>query len=381
MTTDLTQAGDNGRITIDLAALGENWRALAALTGPATECGAAVKADCYGIGVDKGLPALWWAGARTFFVATPQEGQEARRLLPDATLYILNGLYPGASAFYAAHGLRPLLGSAEELREWAGFASEALAPLEAALHVDTGISRLGLSREEAHAAADGTLTGSPFRPAMVMSHLACADTPANPMSALQRQRFLELSALFPGARRSLANSAGVFLGPDYHFELARPGIALYGARAAESAQSRLATVVTLEARVLQTHLLRKGETIGYGATYTATADTRVAMIASGYADGYLRSSGSTDDRPGAEVFAGGKRLPVIGRVSMDMLGIDASALGEQELARGDFVELFGANLPVDDTAERAGTIPYEFLTGLGHRYARRYVGAGSEETG
>ena len=371
--------GDNGTITIDLAALARNWRALSARTGTRAECGAAVKANGYGLGLDKVLPTLLDAGCRTFFVATPQEGAEARALAREATIYVLNGLYPGAGDFLAAHHLRPVLGSLDEVREWQAFCDAAGSRLPAALHVDTGISRLGLSAEEAHALAGDT--ASSFAPELVISHLACADTPAHALNARQHARFTELAGLFPGARRSLANSAGVFIDPSFHFELARPGIALYGARAAETPESRLETVVTLRARVLQTHVLRGGETIGYGASYTAKQDTLVAMIAAGYADGYLRATSGSDTKPGAQVHAGGRRLPVIGRVSMDMLGIDASALGPNGLRRGDMVELFGPNIPVDDVAENAGTIPYELLTNLGPRFRRIHLPATGEDAG
>ncbi|MAA97651.1 MAG: alanine racemase [Stappia sp.] len=371
--------GDNGTITIDLAALARNWRALAARTAPNGECGAAVKADGYGLGLDKVLPTLLDAGCRTFFVATPHEGEAARALAPDAVIYVLNGLYPGSAGFLAANRLRPVLGSLDELREWQAFGEATGTQPPAALHVDTGISRLGLSADEARTLAGDTK--APFAPELVISHLACADTPAHALNARQHARFTELAGLFPGARRSLANSAGVFLDPAFHFELSRPGIALYGARAAETPHSRLETVVTLQARVLQTHVLRAGETIGYGASYTAKQDTLVAMIAAGYADGYLRATSGSDSKAGAEVHAGGKRLPVIGRVSMDMLGIDASALGADGIARGDMVELFGPNMPVDDVAERAGTIPYELLTSLGARFRRIYRPASGEAGG
>lgn len=362
--------GETGRVTVDLAALAANWRALAGRLAPGSACAAAVKADGYGLGLAQVLPTLEEAGCDTFFVATPDEGRAARALSETATVYVLNGLYPGAAPFYAEHRLRPVLGAMAEVAEWEDFCRATLAPPPAALHVDTGISRLGLSAEEARIlAARGGPTPAP---ALLISHLACADTPAHPMNTLQRDRFQALADLFPGVDRSLANSAGIFLGPAFHHDLARPGIALYGGQAA-GRDSRLAPVVTLEARVLQTHRLAKGAPIGYGATFTAPRDMTVAMIAAGYADGYLRAAGGSDAKPGAEVFARGCRLPVIGRVSMDMLAVDASALGPAALARGDAVELFGRHLPIDDVAARAGTIAYELLTGLGRRFARRYL--------
>ncbi|SDU13480.1 alanine racemase [Stappia sp. ES.058] len=363
--------GEGGRITIDLDALAANWQALnARLTGDG-ECGAAVKADCYGLGSDQGLATLWTAGCRTFFVATPQEGRATRERLPDATIHILNGLYPGAAEFYVAHGLRPVLGSMEEVAEWRGFIAGRSDPPPAGLHVDTGISRLGLSLHQARTIAAEPTSG--FSPGLVMSHMACADRPDHPMNKVQLDRFQEATALFPGARRSLANSAAIFLGSDYHFDLARPGITLYGASASELPQARLRPVVTLESRILQVHELKRGETIGYGATFTAPTDMRVAMVSAGYADGYLRASGSTDEKRGADAWLAGYRLPILGRVSMDMSGFDVSAVPPDVAQRGAFVELFGANIPIDETAGCAGTIGYELLTGLGRRFSRRYL--------
>ncbi|WP_349360875.1 alanine racemase [Stappia sp.] len=369
---DEAQPGDGGRITIDLGALAANWRALRDRLSANAECGAAVKAECYGLGSERGLETLWAAGCRTFFVATPQEGAGTRRILPEATIYILNGLYPGAAGYYATHGLRPVLGSMEEVDEWRAFAGTRPAP--AALHVDTGISRLGVSLEEARSLAKV----EDFAPDMILSHLACADSPDHPMNARQRDRFRDAMALFPGARGSLTNSAGIFLGPDFHFDVARPGISLYGAQASALPESRLSPVVTLESRILQIHHLKRGETIGYGGTFTAPADMTVAMVAAGYADGYLRASGSSDEKRGADAWLAGYRLPILGRISMDMAAFDVSAVPPDVARRGAFVELFGPNIPVDEVATAAGTIGYELLTGLGRRFARRYLPADHE---
>lgn len=365
-----TPSIDNGRITVDLTALSANWRRLAGLLGEGTACGAAVKADCYGLGDAPCLQALWATGCRSYFVATPQEGATVRRHLPDAAIYVLNGLYPGATSYYAANGLRPCLGSSDEVAEWRA----AGAPGPAALHVDTGISRLGLTAEEAEAVAGGP----PLDLALILSHLACADVPGNPMNQVQLARFRALAARFPGVPRSLANSAGIFLGPDFHFELTRPGIALYGGQASTLEESRLDPVVTLEVRILQVHRLRKGTPIGYGATFIAPRDMRVAMVAAGYADGFLRAAGSSDTKTGAEAWLAGHRLPALGRISMDMSAFDVSEVPEGIAVRGAFVELFGRNVAVDDTAARAGTIGYELLTSLGHRFARRHVGLPSK---
>lgn len=366
---------ENGRITVDLGALADNWRTLASRLSGGARCGAAVKADGYGLGAGEATRTLWRAGCRSFFVATPQEGARLRQDLaaigPEAgetEIYVLNGLYSGAAPAYSRHGLRPVLATPADVAEWADHARRSDAPCPAALHVDTGISRLGLSPDEARAVA-----ASGFRPALVISHLACADMPGNPMNDRQLGRFRELAGLFPDARKSLANSAGIFLGPEYHFDLARPGIALYGSQATANEESLLKTVVTLEARILQVHPLKKGDTIGYGAAFAAERDMQVAMVAAGYADGYMRRAGSASGQPGARAWLAGHYLPVLGRVSMDMTAFDVTNVPMDKAVPGALVELFGPHVSVDEAASCAGTIGYEFLTSLGARFARRYL--------
>ncbi|WP_210260284.1 alanine racemase [Hongsoonwoonella zoysiae] len=365
----------NGRITIDLGALARNWRALSGRHSVTSECGAVVKANAYGIGIKPAAEALYAAGARTFFVATPDEGLELRAILPGAGIYILNGLYPGAAGAYAENGLRPILGSLPQVEEWADFLRHSDLILPAGLHVCTGINRLGLSISEAENLAATIGNYAPFSPDLVMSHLACADDPGHPMNARQRDRFEHVSRLFPGARHSLANSGGIMIGPDYHFDLTRPGIALYGAKAGITADTPLETVVTVEARLLMVRTLRQGETIGYGARFTAPQDMRAGLVAIGYADGFLRRAGGTDEREGANFHLSGKDLPVVGRVSMDQTVVDVSHVPESELTPGTMIEVFGPNMPIDRTAERAGTIGYEFLTALGRRFGREYIDA------
>ncbi|MXN64447.1 alanine racemase [Stappia sp. GBMRC 2046] len=367
----------NGRITIDLGALARNWQVLAARHSATSECGAVVKANAYGIGIKPAAEALFAAGARTFFVATPDEGLELRAILPKAGIYILNGLYRGSASTYAENALRPVLGSLPEVREWADFLRSSGAKADAGLHVCTGINRLGLTLSEAEEIAEAIDEYRPFSPGLIISHLACADDPDHPMNALQRDRFRHVSRLFPAARNSLANSGGILLGPDYHFALTRPGIALYGAKASKTAETPLETVVTLEARLLMVRMLKKGETIGYGARFTAPRDMRAGLVAIGYADGFLRRSGSTDDREGACFHLSGKDLPVVGRVSMDQTVIDVTHVAESELTPGMMIEVFGPNMAIDRTAERADTIGYEFLTALGRRFEREYIGRSS----
>ncbi|MCW5695362.1 MAG: alanine racemase [Bauldia sp.] len=357
-----------GRLTIDLAALARNWCSLAAMA-PGAETGAVVKGDGYGIGLPAAVAALSWAGCRTFFVALADEGRTARAIAPDATIYVLDGLPPGGAAALAADRLRPILSSLPEVSEWAAWKNAGGAG-EAALHVDTGMNRLGLSPGEARRLAGEPATVAGLGLMLLMSHLACADQPGHPMTERQRAAFAALAPLFPGLPLSLANSAGVLRGPAFHFALTRPGIALYGARAAED-YPPLETVVTAEGRVLLVREAETGETVGYGATETLCRRSKIAVLGIGYADGYHRLAGSGDTRKGASVFIHGRRAPVVGRVSMDLMSVDVTDVPGVE--RGDYAELFGPNIPVDEVAHHAETIGYELLTSLGRRYERRYL--------
>lgn len=371
-TADSLQARDSapagGRLTIDLGGLAANWKAIAA--GVASETGAVVKGDGYGIGLIQAGRALAAAGCRTFFVALPEEGLTLRATLPSAVIYVLDGLVPGSLEILIAANLRPVLGSLAEIEEWAR-ARQNGAATSAALHVDTGMNRLGLTVAEAEAlAADASLMAA-LSPSLIMSHLAAADTPAHALNARQLKSFRAVRDRFAGVPASLANSAGIALGPDYHFDLVRPGIALYGAVFAQGTPP-LAPVATLEATVLTVREAKRGETVGYGATQTLKRAARIAILGIGYADGYHRAAGSADGRPGARAFVRGKPAPLVGRVSMDLIAIDVSDIAG--VARGDTAELFGPNIPVDEAAGHAGTIGYEFLTSLGRRTLRRYVG-------
>jgi alanine racemase len=242
----------------------------------------------------------------------------------------------------------------------------------AAIHVDTGMNRLGLSLHEALTLARDPVLLAAVAPSLVMSHLACSDTPEHPLNLRQLALFREIRSEFPDVPASLANSAGVFLGQQYHFDLIRPGIALYGVGPVAGIENPMHTVVTAEARVLAIREAEAGETVGYGATETLTRPSRIAILAAGYADGYHRLAGSSDSRKGAHVMIRGEMAPLVGRVSMDLMAADVTDL--PRAVRGDWAELFGPNVPIDDVAARAGTIGYELLTGLGRRYARTYRG-------
>jgi alanine racemase len=354
---------------------------------PGAEVAAVVKADAYGTGMGPVAGRLAAAGCRTFFVADAREGTALRKALtpklPEAAIYVLNGLYPGAAAHYAQAGLRPVIASRAELAEWAN----AGAPLPAALHFDTGMNRLGMGEADAAMIAQDKALTADMEIPLIMSHLACADEADHPQNAHQLGRFqaiLErLRPSFPLARASLANSGGIWLGPDYHFDMVRPGVSLYGGNPFTGRQNPFHPVVTAEARVLAVREVAAGESAGYAATWTACGPARIAVLAAGYADGYFRALSSgmrsgNEGESGGSVYIGGSFAPVAGRVSMDMAMVDISHLPEDAVKRGDMAELIGPHISVDEVGLRAGTLGYEILTALGARYMRRYIEDGRE---
>ncbi len=364
-----------GRLTIDLAALADNWRALASLAAPG-RCAAVVKANAYGIGLDRAAPALWAAGARTFFVAHLGEGFAARRLLPaEAEIYVLNGLDAGADpADYVEHRLKPVIGSAEELERWSAFATRKGRLAPCALHLDTGMRRLGFDSPKALSVAverDGKASGAD----LLMSHFVSSEIPSDPLNALQIERFKAARAALPHLAASLANSSGIFLPARPIYEIARPGYALYGGNPTPGRLNPMRPVVTLTVAVQQTRWIEPGESCGYNAQWTAKRRTRLATLLAGYADGLPRGAGATDTRPGAEVAIAGKRCPLVGRVSMDLIIADVTELPEDAVQPGARAELFGAAVELDDFASLSGTIGYQVLTSLGARYRRSYLEA------
>ncbi len=366
---DSVPASATGVLHIDLGALQRNYRMLAALAAP-TKCAAVVKADAYGLGAAEVVPALVAAGCRTFFVATLAEAKMLTQTAAGASVYVLDGLFPGAAPEFLAAGVRPVLGSMDELREWVTAASGH----PAALHLDTGMNRLGI-KPAAYPdliAANDVLKSVPID--LLMSHLACADTPENAKNAAQLAAFVDVTAKLPATRRSLANSAGIFLGPKYTFDLARPGIALFGGNPFAARPNPMEPVIRLYARIAQLGEAERGETVGYGAARRLTRHTRYATVTAGYADGYFRSLGSTDGHEGALAWLGEYAVPILGRVSMDLIVLDVTNLPDGLAQRGGLVELIGERFTVDDAARIAGTIPYEVLTSLGKRYRRIYTG-------
>jgi len=368
-------SGLGGLLSIDLGALARNWRALDKVSAGALT-GAVVKADAYGTGIGPSAKALYAAGARFFFVATPDEGIAVRTALPDAHIFVLDGLYPGAANLYVRQNLMPVIGSMPMLEEWMAKCLERNEAYASAFHFDTGMNRLGFRLNEASLVKQRIETLG-YAPQMIMSHLACADQPSHEKNRTQLALFGSVMAQLPGIPASLANSAGLMTGRDYHFQMVRPGIALYGGRAVVGRKNPMAPVVTLHVPILQVKEARTGETVGYGANYTLSRDSRLAIIAHGYADGFLRSASGSNTRPGGKVAVNGRICPVLGRVSMDTCIIDVTELGENLPKPGEGVEVLGPTLSVDDQADAAGTIGYEILTSLKGRYTRNYVGDGN----
>ncbi len=354
-------------LTVDLDAIVANYRTLAArLKGAA--CAGVVKADAYGLGVHRVAPALAAAGCREFFVAHLGEGLAVREVTPrDARVYVLHGLLAGEEDEFRASSLTPVLNDLEQIARWSAVAKSRGMRLPAAVHVDTGMSRLGLPAAEAK-----TLAADPSRlealdVRYVMSHLACAEETGNPLNPAQLAEFTRFRQAFPQLKASLANSSGIFLGPAYHFDLVRPGCALYGINPLLQQPNPLRQVARLEGKILQIHEVDPPRTVGYGATHRVAGRTRIATVAAGYADGWPRSLSSR-----GSAFIGDSRVPVIGRVSMDLTTLDVTAVPAAKA--GDTVELMGERIPVDEVAETAGTIGYEILTRLGARYHRVYTG-------
>ena len=359
-------------LTINLAALRANWATLDRKSD-AAECAGVIKADAYGLGLEEIATALRDEGCKTFFVATLTEARRLRSIDPSIVIYVLDGLLPGAAAHYAGFDLRPCLGSLDEIREWAEFCTAKGQRLRAAIHLDTGINRLGLPAVDVDVLAASPEVLGQFRCSLIMSHLACADEPLHPKNQQQRATFDQLRRKLPRAPASLANSAGTFLGADFQYDLVRPGIALFGGRAFVGEASPMQWVVELKARILQVRDVAEGDSVGYGASYTCDRPTRVATIACGYADGFLRAISRVDRSAGAVGFIGPHAVPVIGRVSMDLITLDVTGVPPTLARRGGWVEVLGSRTTIDDLTDRAGTIGYELLTRLGRRVHRVYV--------
>lgn len=357
-------------LTVDLDAIRANYRLLRERAAPAA-CSAVLKSDAYGLGAAQVGAALYDEGCRHFFVAHLDEGIALRpHVAPDAAIFVLHGPPVDTEAEFIANGLTPVLNSVPQIAGWRAHAHALGRPLAAVIQVDSGMSRMGLAPAEIDAwlADPHFLDGIELR--YVMSHLACADQPDDPMNAQQLARFRAIRAGLPQCPASFANSSAIFLGPDYHFDLVRPGAALYGIAPQAGAPNPMRPVVRLQGKVVQTRTIERGDHVGYSLRYTASETRQVATVSVGYADGWLRSMSNF-----GVAIVDGIRVPQIGAISMDTITLDVSAIPSERMAPGSLVDLICAEHPVDAVAGLANTIGYEVLTNLGSRYYREYKGA------
>jgi alanine racemase len=367
---DIARAG--AVLSIDLDAVRANYRLLRDTAGGATTA-AVLKADAYGLGMETVAPALAREGCRVFFTAHLEEGMRLRELAPEgSTIYVLHGPPPGATDEFVRHGLVPVLNDPGQIDDWRGACRRAARRLPAALQFDTGMSRMGLAPADVDRLLADPSWKDELQAVLVMSHLACADEPGHAMNRVQRERFALLRARFAGMPGSLANSSAVFLGADYHHDLVRPGAALYGINPHPGAANPLRQAVGLRARIVQSRTVQAGDIVGYGARYVADGPRRIATIAIGYADGWLRALSGR-----GHAFIDGVRVPVAGNVSMDSITLDVTGIPEARVQPGQEVDLLCAQQTVDDVAREAGTIGYEVLTRLGGRFHREFT-EGSE---
>jgi alanine racemase len=361
-----------GTLTVDLDAVEANWRALAhkLLT---VECAAVVKANAYGLGLEPVTGKLAKAGCKTFFVADIAEARRARTRAGEAAIYVLNGFSPPAADAFAELNAQPVINSTAELAEWDAFVTAQNWRGGAAIHVDTGMNRLGISADEAAALAL-RLQQENHGITLLMSHLACAEIAGHPLTANQIRLFRELRMLYHGVPASLANSSGIYIGDTAHFDLARPGAALYGINPTPGQTNPMRNVVELTGRILQVRKVAQGETVGYSAAWTARRASRIAVVALGYADGLLRAGSGVDRKGGSTAIVAEKSCPVVGYVSMDLACVDITDLADNAVRRGDMATFIGNSLPIDEAAASAGTIGYEILVRLGPRCHLVYRG-------
>ncbi|MDH5409916.1 MAG: alanine racemase [Alphaproteobacteria bacterium] len=354
-----------GILTIDLDAIAANYRFLSERARPAVTA-AAIKANAYGLGVGPVSRTLWAEGCRDFFVATIDEGIELRGLLPEARITVLNGLIAGDPALFRKYALIPALNDLGQIDGWRADCQRN-GPAPAVLHLDTGMARLGLPPAELNILADDHSRLDGIALALIMTHLACADEPDDTMTRRQRDNFAAALARLPRAPASLSASSGIFHGPDYLFDMVRPGVCLHGLNPRPGHPNPLRPVVRLQAKILQIRDVDTPQTVGYGASHRVAGPARLATLAAGYADGYLRSLSGR-----GTAYMGETAVPIVGRVSMDLTTVDITRVPEAR--PGDMVDLIGPRHDVDALAEEAGTIGYEILTSLGRRYHRHYLG-------
>ena len=361
-----------GTLTVDLDAIADNWQTLTRRLF-AVECGAVVKANAYGLGLEPVTARLVKAGCKTFFVADVAEARRARSRAREAAIYVLNGFSPEAANAFAELNVQPVINSTVELAEWDAFVATQGWRGGAAIHIDTGMNRLGMSAEEAAALAP-RLQQENHGITLLMSHLACAEVQDHPLNASQIRLFRELRMLYHGVPASLANSAGIFIGDTAHFDVARPGAALYGINPTPGRTNPMRNVLTLSGLVLQVRKVPQGESVGYGAAWNAKRASRIAVAALGYADGLLRAGSGPDRKAGGSAIVAKRRCPIVGYISMDLTCIDVTDLPNNAVRRGDSATFIGEDLLIDEVAASAGTIAYEVLVRLGSRCHLAYRG-------
>ncbi len=366
MPFDDYRAERNGALlTIDLNAVAANWAYLQAHLSKECALGAVVKADAYGLGMGKIAPLLHQLGCRHFFVADPEEGMRLRRILKQAAIYVLNGpARPQDAINMAENHLIPVLNDQRQCDIWRQYGT-AHDAFKVVLHVDTGMNRLGFGLQDLRDHTSSILSDLCLD--YVMSHLACADDPHHPLNAKQHAEIIEAATILQTSRLSLANSPGIFLGPSYHFSLARAGGALYGLNPTPGKPNPMQPVITLESPIIQIRSIAPPNSIGYGASFTLDTPKRIATLAMGYADGYPRCLGNR-----GKVLAAGTWVPIVGRVSMDYITLDISQIPEDNISIGDRVQLVGPGYDTDDLARQAGSIGYEILIRIGQSCRRAY---------
>ncbi len=361
----------SSKLVIDLEALRENYKKIAELVHPAA-VSAVVKANAYGLGVQKVAEQLFSIGCKSFFVANLEEAIELRKILPYSEIHILNGLYKGWGKLLLEYNLKPVLNNFQQMELWLKMAKLVDRPLPADIHIDTGMSRLGFLYEEIDEIAAKLTANKLIKTDIILSHLACASDPKHPTNKAQFNKFSQLTDKFNSKRFSLSASSGIFLGKNYHFDLVRPGIAIYGGNPTPSLPNPMKQVIQLKGKIVQTSRVSKGQTIGYGATFKATVPKDVATISIGYSHGVMRSLSNT-----GRVWISEFEAPILGRISMDLITVDISKIPSELTSIGTCVNLFGAHQTVDQVAKKAGTIDYEILTGLGQTSNKEYVGENS----
>ncbi|AGA64309.1 Alanine racemase [Liberibacter crescens BT-1] len=360
------------RLKVDLVALADNWRSLIQKSGTA-RTSAVIKANAYGLGVESIARTLYKIGAKDFFVATVDEGKKLRPYVPQAQIFVLNGIWPGEETSLFNSKLIPVISSQEQLDFYMSMLTH-YGPYCCALQIDTGLNRLGLSLKEATALSQKLSDEKKSTLLLIMSHLACGNDPSSPMNIAQLEAFRTVISAYPGIEASLSASGGIFLGKEYHFQLTRPGIAIYGGNSIKN-HYNMKPVVTAEARILMIREAKIGETVSYGGKKKLTRDSRIAIASIGYADGYPLSLSSADIHPNTKILGGngfinGHMLPILGQVTMDMTMFDVTNIPEIKI--GDYIQVFGSDLKIDEVAHTAGTTSYEMLLRLGNRYKRLY---------